>query len=192
MLFRSTGLLPTEVSVYGIVDQYPNGNDGYLWTDARVLWENGASLNVINAIGYPDAASEKEILRAGGGAGPAPACAVLTGEEMIALQQQVHEIRVDDAIVDYMMAIVERTRAHDSLALGVSPRGAQALTLASKINAMLDGRYNVSFDDVKKAVLPALRHRLLLNFEGEAEGLSPDFVLNDILDHLKSVGEEAA
>jgi len=52
-----TGLLPTEVSVYGILDDYPNGKQGYLWTDARVLWENGASLNVINAIGYPKSAA---------------------------------------------------------------------------------------------------------------------------------------
>ena len=51
-----TGLLPTSVSVYGIEDTYPNGNKGYLWTDARVLWNNGACLNVQNAIGFPDAA----------------------------------------------------------------------------------------------------------------------------------------
>lgn len=51
-----TGLLPTAVSVYGIVDRFPNGNDGYLWTDARVIWENGACLNVQNALGFPDAA----------------------------------------------------------------------------------------------------------------------------------------
>lgn len=51
-----TGLLPVEVSVYGIKDEYPNGAEGYLWTDGRVIWENGASLSVINAMGYPDAA----------------------------------------------------------------------------------------------------------------------------------------
>ena len=51
-----TGLLPVEVSVYGIVDRYPNGNEGYLWTDGRVIWENGASLNVIDAMGYPNIA----------------------------------------------------------------------------------------------------------------------------------------
>ena len=50
-----TGLKPVEVSVYGIVDEYPNGNEGYLWTDARVVWENEACLSVLNAIGYPDA-----------------------------------------------------------------------------------------------------------------------------------------
>ncbi|MFH0911546.1 MAG: Gfo/Idh/MocA family oxidoreductase [Planctomycetota bacterium] len=51
-----TGLLPVEVSVYGIVDEYPNGNQGYLWTDGRVIWENGASLSILDAIGYPNAA----------------------------------------------------------------------------------------------------------------------------------------
>jgi predicted dehydrogenase len=51
-----TGLMPVEVSVHGIVDRYPNGNEGYLWTDARVIWENGGSLSVLNAIGYPNAA----------------------------------------------------------------------------------------------------------------------------------------
>jgi len=49
-----TGLLPTSVSVYGIVDRYPNGNQGYLWTSARVLWQNGACLTVLNVMGYPD------------------------------------------------------------------------------------------------------------------------------------------
>ena len=52
-----TGLLPVSVSVYGIVDSYPNGNEGFLWTDGRVIWENGASLSVVDAIGYPDAAA---------------------------------------------------------------------------------------------------------------------------------------
>lgn len=52
-----TGLRPTAVSVYGIVDKYPNGREGYLWTDGRVIWENGASLSVVDAIGYPDAAA---------------------------------------------------------------------------------------------------------------------------------------
>jgi D-galacturonate reductase len=51
-----TGLLPASVSVYGIEDRYPNGNKGYLWTDARVIWNNGACLNVQNAIGFPDLA----------------------------------------------------------------------------------------------------------------------------------------
>ncbi len=51
-----TGLMPTGVSVYGVPDRFPNGNEGYLWTDTRVLWSNGACLNVQNALGFPDAA----------------------------------------------------------------------------------------------------------------------------------------
>jgi hypothetical protein len=52
-----TGLLPVSVSVYGIIDTYPNGNQGFLWTDGRVIWENGASLSIVDAIGYPNAAA---------------------------------------------------------------------------------------------------------------------------------------
>ena len=67
---------------------------------------------------------------------------------------------------------------------GSSPRGAQALVLGAKINALLDGRFNVSFDDLKSVALPALRHRLILNFEGDAEGISSDVIINDILHHV--------
>jgi len=66
------------------------------------------------------------------------------------------------------------------------------VTLAAKIYAMLDGRYNVSFDDVRKAAVPALRHRLLLNFEGEAEGKSTDDVLDKILETLPTATEQVA
>ena len=64
---------------------------------------------------------------------------------------------------------------------GSSPRGVQALVLAAKVRAMLDERYHVSFDDIAESALPALRHRLLLNFEGQAEGIQTDDILNDIL-----------
>jgi MoxR-like ATPase len=67
---------------------------------------------------------------------------------------------------------------------GASPRAAQALVLGGKVRALLDGRANVAIDDVKSMLLPSLRHRLLLNFEGQAEGITPDMVLNDIKDHL--------
>jgi MoxR-like ATPase len=60
---------------------------------------------------------------------------------------------------------------------GSSPRGAQALTLASKIRALLDGRFNVSYSDIDQNVLPALRHRLILNFEADADGVTSDQIL---------------
>jgi MoxR-like ATPase len=66
--------------------------------------------------------------------------------------------------------------------VGASPRAAQAITLGSKVRALLDGRFHVSFQDVKDVAIPAMRHRLILNFEGEAEGITTDMVLQRIID----------
>ena len=114
-------------------------------------------------IGYPDAANEREILRRGPGDPFAHAAAVLTGQEVIDLQDQAEQVRVDEAIVDYIMAIVERTRAHESLTLGVSPRGAQALYRASQAMALVDGRGYVTPDDVKRLAVAVLSHRVALS-----------------------------
>jgi MoxR-like ATPase len=65
---------------------------------------------------------------------------------------------------------------------GSSPRGAQSLILAAKVYALLDGRFNVSHDDIRKAALPSLRHRLILSFQGEAEGVEPDMLINKVLE----------
>jgi MoxR-like ATPase len=67
---------------------------------------------------------------------------------------------------------------------GASPRGVQAMILAGKIAALLDGRYNVAFDDIRQAALPALRHRLILNFEAQAEGVTTDAVIGAVLDEV--------
>jgi MoxR-like ATPase len=72
---------------------------------------------------------------------------------------------------------------------GASPRAAQAIVLAAKVRALLEGRYNVSFDDVRKVYLPAVRHRLLLNFEAQAENIPSDVVLQGI---MKDVKEKAS
>jgi MoxR-like ATPase len=68
---------------------------------------------------------------------------------------------------------------------GASPRGMQALILAGKIMALLDGRFNVAFADLKAAALPALRHRVVLNFEAQAEGVSPDEVVKGVIETVK-------
>jgi MoxR-like ATPase len=65
---------------------------------------------------------------------------------------------------------------------GGSPRGAQALVLAGKINALLDGRYNVAIDDIRAVALPALRHRVIRNFEGEAEGITSEALVRAVLE----------
>jgi MoxR-like ATPase len=73
---------------------------------------------------------------------------------------------------------------------GSSPRGAQTLTLAAKVRALLSGRYNVSFEDVRRVFLPAMRHRVILNFEAEAEGIDPDKVLLEILQKVPEKAED--
>jgi len=114
-------------------------------------------------IGYPDPESEREILR---NPSPQPAAAVrpvLSPEEVIEFQEQVDSVRVDDAITDYIMAIVEKTRSHDSLALGVSPRGAQSLYRCAQALALVEGRDYVAPDDIKRLVKPVFAHRVVVN-----------------------------
>src|SRR5436190_2232768 len=118
-------------------------------------------------IGYPDAASEREILRGSfrntdSGFSP-PVSSGLIAEDVLRLQEAVHRVTVDESIVDYMLAIVERTRTHESLALGVSPRGSQALFRAAQALAMAEGRDYVIPDDVKRLASPLFAHRVVIN-----------------------------
>jgi MoxR-like ATPase len=113
-------------------------------------------------IGYPDHAAERQIVRQGV-VHPDAARPVVSGDELLALQESVAHVNVDEAIIDYMLAIVERTRTHESLAMGVSPRGAQALYRAAQALAAVDGRDYVTPDDVKHLAVPVFAHRVVLN-----------------------------
>ena len=114
-------------------------------------------------MGYPDAASERLILRNSETRLPEIARPVLTAEDVLQLQARAHEVRVDEALVDYMMAIVEETRRHESLSLGVSPRGAQALYRASQALALIEDRGYALPDDVKRLAVPVFAHRVVIN-----------------------------
>jgi MoxR-like ATPase len=114
-------------------------------------------------IGYPDREAEREILRNADGVHGEVLPAVLSAEELLDLQRRASKIGVDETLVDYMLAIVERTRTHESLALGVSPRGAQALYRATQALAMVEGRDYVIPDDVKRLVIPVFAHRIAIN-----------------------------
>ena len=114
-------------------------------------------------MGYPDRASEREILRSVERQHASPAQPVLAAEDILQLQTQAEQVRVDDALVDYIMSIVERTRAHDSLSLGVSPRGSQALYRATQALALLEGREYAIPDDVKRLAVPVFAHRVVIN-----------------------------
>jgi MoxR-like ATPase len=113
-------------------------------------------------IGYPDIAAEREIVRQSKTSADLGR-AVITGEELTHLQDAVQQVQVDEALVDYMLAIVEKTRTHDSLAMGVSPRGAQALFRASQALAAVEGREYAIPDDVKRMVVPVFAHRVAIN-----------------------------
>jgi MoxR-like ATPase len=115
-------------------------------------------------VGYPDRESEREILRsAANGIPGAKLKALLTADEVVELQEWVENVAVDDALLDYILAIVERTRAHEMLSLGVSPRGAQALYRASQALAALHGRDYVIPDDIKRLAVPVFAHRVVVN-----------------------------
>ena len=118
---------------------------------------------------------------------------IMDGAEILQWQQLVREVILAPHVQDYIVRLVLATHPGGSLALeitnrylrwGASPRGAQTLALASKVRALLEGRYNVSFEDVRRVYLPALRHRVILNFEAQAEEVSTDRVLLEILEQL--------
>src|SRR5579864_5487744 len=114
-------------------------------------------------IGYPDRGAEREILRNTDGANAENVRPVLTADELLHLQEQVSRVTVDETLVDYMLAIVEKTRNHESLALGVSPRGAQALYRATQALALTEGREYVIPDDIKRLAVPVFAHRISIN-----------------------------
>tara|TARA_R110002049_G_scaffold27321_3_gene94405 strand:- start:40125 stop:41129 length:1005 start_codon:yes stop_codon:yes gene_type:complete len=123
---------------------------------------------------------------------------VMNGDEIIKWQGLVRHVILAPHVQDYLVRLTLATHpdgAHSVDATnnyvrwGASPRGAQTLALASKVRALLEGRYNVSFEDIRRVFLPAMRHRVLLNFEAQAEGIDPDQVLLDILEKVPEKAE---
>jgi MoxR-like ATPase len=123
---------------------------------------------------------------------------VMDGEEILRWQCLVREVILASHVEDYIVRLVLATHPQGEFAppitnqyirWGASPRAAQALALAAKVRALLDGRYNVSFEDVRRVFLPALRHRIIINFEAQAEGVQPDQVLLELLEKVKEKEE---
>jgi MoxR-like ATPase len=116
---------------------------------------------------------------------------VVNTEQILKMQNLARGVAVAPHVQDYAIRLTLATHAQGEFACditnqyvryGASPRGVQALILSAKVRALLDARFHISFADVKASALPALRHRVLLNFEGQAEGLSHDDVINDLLE----------
>ncbi|MEM1032255.1 MAG: MoxR family ATPase [Myxococcota bacterium] len=144
-------------------------------------------------VDYPNRDDLHAILDRTTGEAPPEADPVLDREGILAMQRLVREVPTSRQVQDYAVRLIQATHPDREEAdadvkrfvnFGSSPRGAQALLLAAKITALFDGRFAPGIDDVKKVAVPALRHRVLLNFEGEAEGVKTDQLLHQILRKL--------
>jgi MoxR-like ATPase len=139
-------------------------------------------------MGYPDAAAEREILRSQAGAEVLHKLQpVLTGADVLEMQDAVKLVRVDESLVTYALEIVRRTRESESLSLGVSPRGAQALYRAAQAMAFLDGRSFCTPEDFKPLAVPVFAHRVVVS-GGYASTLKKseqaDQVLKEIVENV--------
>jgi MoxR-like ATPase len=124
---------------------------------------------------------------------------VLKGEEILAMRRLAREVPAATPVLEYAGRLVLATHPERDEALeiarkyvryGASPRAAQALILGAKVMALTDSRYNASFEDVRKVAFASLRHRLVMNFEGEAEGVRPDHVIEKLLEEVPRAPKE--
>jgi MoxR-like ATPase len=141
-------------------------------------------------VGYPEEADEVAILRSTTGAASAPLRPVLGGEDARALQRLVRDVAAAEPALQYAAALARASRPDSSKApamvkryvrWGAGPRAGQALILGAKAHALLQGRLQVGPADLQRVALPVLRHRILLTFAAEAEGMSPEQIVNELV-----------
>src|SRR5947209_2122233 len=141
-------------------------------------------------VGYPTAEELTEVLTRTTAGARAQVQKVITREDLMQLMALVREVPIASHVKDYAVRLVmashprtETAAAVSSqyLRFGSSPRGGQTLILAGKVRALIDGRFNVSFEDIEAVALPTLRHRLIPNFEAEAEGITTDHIIAQVL-----------
>jgi MoxR-like ATPase len=148
-------------------------------------------LNVV--IGYPSAAEEKAILAQTTTAAEARVSPVATGEEIERARLLVRDIAAADNVIDYATRLVRATRPQDDaldfvrqwVRWGAGPRAGQSLLLAGKARAVLHGRPAVSPEDIRAVAPPVLRHRLLVNFQAEAEGVDAESIVQRLIDSIR-------
>ena len=149
-------------------------------------------LNVV--IDYPDAADERRIYADTTTGADRTVTQVATGAELEAARQLVRNLPAASNVVDYALRVVRATRPVDAscpasvkewVRFGAGPRAGQALLLGAKAAALLDGRTVPSLDDITRVALPVLRHRVLVNFRAEADGVTPDDVIGKLLSAVR-------
>jgi len=144
---------------------------------------------------FPSAGDLVEIANRTTGARAPQTRKVANGAMVVEMQNLARTVPIASHVLAYAARLITATHPEDKdgppsarqyVRYGASPRGMQALIMAGKIMALLDGRFNVAFNDLKLAALPALRHRIILNFEAQAEGIAPDDIIRQIVETLKT------
>ena len=145
-------------------------------------------------VGYPAVSEYKAILDRTTGSAETKVEAVSSGDEIRRMRGIVRSVPVPEHVQDYAVHLVVGTQpgstfasalVNENVSLGSSPRGAQGLMLAGKVRALLAGRYSVSIDDIRASTPDVLRHRVMVNFQGQADGVTPDRVVQSVLDHVR-------
>ena len=149
---------------------------------------------------YPTAEELTEVIDRTTAGHPKKVNKAVDREMLLRMQALAREVPVPGHVKDYAVRLVLATHpgtqsaaavSDQYLRFGSSPRGAQTMILAAKVKALTDGRFNVSFDDIKAVAPPALRHRLILNFEAQAEAVTADHVLSKVLEDTAETLETA-
>ncbi len=149
-------------------------------------------------IDYPEKSEEKEIVLTTTSAYEPKIEPVITGEEVLRLQQIVRKVPIAEAMVDYAVELSFNTRPthpdapdfiRDWVNWGAGPRASQYLVLGAKARAIMHGRYHVSYEDIKAVAKPVLRHRILTNFNAEADGITSLDIISQLLDKVEPPAE---
>jgi len=142
-------------------------------------------------VDYPDEEEEFEIMRVTTAGHPAEVEPILSGEDILHLQEIVRRVPIADHVIRYAMKFARLTRVtkgdapdfiKEWVSWGAGPRAGQYLILGGKARAILHGRYHVSCEDIREVAAPVLRHRIITNFNAEAEGITPDIIVQKLID----------
>ena len=145
-------------------------------------------------IGYPDASEETDILKTTTGTASPQLKTVITGADILRLQQLVREVSISDPLISYVSRLVRATRPESStldfvkkwVDWGAGPRAGQAMILTAKAHALLHGRLSVTPEDLRAVVHPVFRHRILVNFRAESEAIDADRVTDKVLEEIQT------
>ena len=145
-------------------------------------------------VDFPKKSELKEILQITVGTERPELSAVMTGEEILEMRKLICQIPVAEAVMDYALSLVVATHpevdgapevVRKYVTAGASPRAAQAIIKTARARAVMEGRYNVAFEDIRYVAYPALRHRLITNFEAIADGMTADRIIEEIMKGLE-------